>query len=310
MAVESTLQGIITVTSSELLDVCHQRWWGWKGHPIPCPISFSPLGTFLALLYQQQSSSFHCWSHVEPPGSSSLVPFWQQVNRKKTQGFSCLLFCKGRVSSSFCVFVLFRLKWLSATYTRSALEWKHLHHCLLYTTVTLGIKRIGCRSLTLLPCGGSCCLEVEIIAAHSWFKLLLSLALTPIEKLARNKNMPLPKPQFLFLNKYNFTCSYMCLHAAFAVALGKGDRSWAESIVECSVQALFLWMNSCRAACSSPWSICRVQRLFLANLEKQLLTRSLRRQSSNAQKWCLGHLEAGIIGVWCRGKRISVVYLP
>lgn len=42
----------------------------------PCPIShFILSGTFLAPLYQQQSSSLHCWSHVEPPGSSSLVPF-------------------------------------------------------------------------------------------------------------------------------------------------------------------------------------------------------------------------------------------
>lgn len=164
IAVESMLQGITTVIS-ELLDVHLQRWWGWKGHPVLCPISFPPSGTFLALLYQQQSSSLRCWSHVEPPGSSSLVPFWQQVNRKKNKGFSHLLFCKGRGGlSSFCVFGLFRLKCLSATYTRSVLEWKqYLHHCLLYRkSDSLGIKQIGHRNLTLLPCDVSCCLEVDI----------------------------------------------------------------------------------------------------------------------------------------------------
>lgn len=75
MAVESTLLGIIPVIGAELLDVQFQSWGVWKGHPVPCPISFSLLRTFLALLYQQRSSLLHCWSDKEPSGFSSLVSF-------------------------------------------------------------------------------------------------------------------------------------------------------------------------------------------------------------------------------------------
>jgi len=62
----------------------------------------------------------------------------------------------------------------------------------------------------------------------------------------------------------------MCLHPALAVALGEGERSWAEGLVWHNVQALFLWMNSCRAVCTSPSSICRVQRLVLGKLRKTI----------------------------------------
>lgn len=144
MAVESTLLGIIPVARSELLDVQFQRWWVWKAHPVPCPISFSLLGAFLALLYQQQSSLLHCWNHVEPPGFSSLVLFWQVEKQKK--GFHACHSVREGGLPSFCVFGLFRLKCLSATYTRVPvfLERKeYLDHCIQKND--LGIKQIGCK---------------------------------------------------------------------------------------------------------------------------------------------------------------------
>lgn len=66
--------------------------------------------------------------------------------------------------------------------------------------------------------------------------------------------------QLLLLDNYNSTCSYMCLHPVFAVAIGKGVRRLTEGL---DWGSLFLWMNSCRAVRTS---ICRVQRLVLGEL--------------------------------------------
>lgn len=143
-------------------------------------------------------------------------------------------------------------------------------------------KKIGHRNLTLLPCGVSCCLEVEISSSPFLIKTLAYIAFNTYIEIG-------PKPQLLLLDKYNSTCSYMCLHPAFVANIGKGERNWAEGLAACK---LFLVMNSCRAACASPLRIRRVQRLVPGKLMK---TRSLRRQLS---KWCLGHLDAGSIGVW------------
>lgn len=164
VAVESTLLGIIPVTGSELLDVQFQRWWIWIGHPVPCPLSFFLLGTFLALLFQQQLSLLCCWSDMEPLGFSSLVSFWQVKRKKKKKGCdACHPVREGRLPS-FSVFGLFRLKCLSVTHTRVPvfLEGKeYLHHCVLYRKMTGESNRLGAESIKFLPSSGNCH-EVEL----------------------------------------------------------------------------------------------------------------------------------------------------
>lgn len=178
MAVESTLLGIIPVAGSELLDVQFQRWWVWKAHPVPRPILFSLLGAFLALLYQQQSSLLHCWNHVEPPGFSSLVLFWQ-VEKKK--GISCLSFCKGRGAAIFLCIRIVQIE---------------MFICNLYQSASVfGKKRIpwplhtekwpGNQTNWLQKESNSCLVVVvvlrwKLVATYYWLKLLLILALAPI----------------------------------------------------------------------------------------------------------------------------------